>query len=151
MSKGSVSPVPLSGGYTARVDVFPNGHGTDFEIHIYDKSGKEVGVLGSKGWIPKHGHSGAVPDIPQTVLDSAKGVWSKEARRHGMLPKKGFGSIKSEALDRIFKRAKGLSKICPPLIILDGVLGAGDTKKILEGDQGALCDWFPGYCDPGWL
>ncbi|MEU9481792.1 RHS repeat-associated core domain-containing protein [Streptomyces sp. NPDC048191] len=48
---GPKNPLDFGQGYTGRRDIFPVGNkGRDVEIHVYDKSGREVGLFNSQGW-----------------------------------------------------------------------------------------------------
>src|SRR5215472_11013620 len=51
-----LSPVYLGQGWTGRVDVFNIGGQASSEIHVFNPSGQEVGIVsGANGWIGKHG------------------------------------------------------------------------------------------------
>lgn len=41
--------INLGQGYTGRIDRFSTGGQSSFEMHVFDKNGKEVGVYGPKG------------------------------------------------------------------------------------------------------
>ena len=87
-------PTNLGGGYWGRVDRFPMGKGTDFEIHVM-RGGKEVGVFGSSGWFPKHRH-GIPTGVPDNVLNRLKGIAVDELRLAERLKPKGRANIKGE-------------------------------------------------------
>jgi len=95
-------PLNLSAGYTGRIDRFPMGHSTDFEIHVY-KNKKEVGVFGSEGWIHKHGLGDAV--IPESVENRLKGHAVDFMRKTGRLGPKGTEDISGDKWQR--PRLKG--------------------------------------------
>src|SRR6185295_18318819 len=82
----------LGDGYTGRVDSFNTRGGSSFEIHVFDSTGKEVGVHGQTEWIPKHGHK-AAPELPQTTQNRLKGALIQENRARGYLPPKGQADI----------------------------------------------------------
>ena len=86
----------LGDGYTGRVDSFTTSGVSSFEIHVYDPSGVEVGVHGTRDWIPKHGHSGSAPWLPKTAQTQLKGVVIDEHRARGYLPPKGHTNIKGD-------------------------------------------------------
>ena len=63
-------------------------------MHVYDPSGKEVGVYGPDGWMNKHGHKGKPDGIPDSVDNQCKGKAIEEARRARKIPDKGKADIK---------------------------------------------------------
>ncbi|MBT9513546.1 MAG: hypothetical protein IV104_14505 [Acidovorax sp.] len=89
------SIVNLGGGWTGGVDIIPNSPGK-FEIHVFDKSGKEVGMYGPNGWFDKHGHKGKPANCPPGVEDHLKGHAIDILRRSGALPPKGQANIKGD-------------------------------------------------------
>jgi RHS repeat-associated protein len=99
-------PLNLSGGYTGRMDVFNMGHGTDFEIHVYDKSGAEVGIFGSEGWINKHGITSDV-EMPDGVESRLKGMAVDQMRKDGRLKPKGTEDISGDKWKRPRKTGCG--------------------------------------------
>ena len=103
-------------GWTGRVDPFSSGAG--FEIHVWDKSGNERGLVsGRDGWIGKHGNAPRPPDgIPRPVLNKIHGLNVSELRRRGEIPLKGAGNI------------RGGSYLTPGRLLfgLPGLLNLGD-------------------------
>ena len=97
--------VDLGQGYSGRVDQFDYKGQSSFEIHVFDKNGKEVGVYGPNGWINKHGHSGRPPGIPADVENQCKGKAVELGRRSGQIPDKGKGNIKGDRWKNFFRRA----------------------------------------------
>ena len=85
--------IDLGDGYTGRVDAFETKGQSSFEVHVYDSKGKEVGVHGPADWIPKHGHSGDAPDLPENVQNRLNGRLVQENRARGWLPEKGKADI----------------------------------------------------------
>ena len=85
----------LGGGWTGGIDMIPNSPG-QFEIHAFDKSGKEVGMYGPNEWFDKHGHKGTPPNCPQGVETQLKGQSVDILRRAGALPPKGEMNIKDD-------------------------------------------------------
>ncbi len=82
-------------GYTGRVDPFSSkGGASSFEIHVAGPDGKEIGVVGPEGWLPKHGFSGKPPDLPRDVVNKINGRAVEEMRARGLLPEKGTADIK---------------------------------------------------------
>ena len=63
------------------------GHGTDFEIHVYDKKGKEAGIFGSEGFMNKHGLKGVESDkmISVNAKNRLKGIAVDEMRKSGRI------------------------------------------------------------------
>lgn len=53
------------------MDTFDIGHATDFEMHVYDKNGREVGLYGSSGWFDKHRLDSDV-QVPHSVENRLK-------------------------------------------------------------------------------
>ncbi len=96
--------VNFGGGYTGRIDSFNYKGESDFEIHIYDKNGNEVGVHGPKGWIPKHGHPPGPPDgVPESVCEQVKGTTIDELRNRDRFPPKGTVNIKGDFWKKFVK------------------------------------------------
>lgn len=97
-----VDPLGLEGGsenlglgWTARVDAFNGGEG--FEIHVFDASGSEAGIVsGRYGWIGKHGFpDNAVPNgIPSEVLEKLNGYNVEALRGRGMIGPKGTENVR---------------------------------------------------------
>ena len=89
---GGLSPISLGEGWSGRIDSVP---GTEiWEIHVFDKSGAEVGMFNEKGWFNKHGHKGAPDGVPQCVNDQLKGNALAQMRKRGHAPAKGKANIK---------------------------------------------------------
>jgi hypothetical protein len=88
---GSSDPIGLGSGYTARLDRFPMGQGTDFEIHVYYR-GNEVGIFGSNGWFDKHGNTADV-NVPDNVYNRLKGKAIEEMRASGRIGPQGTQDI----------------------------------------------------------
>lgn len=95
---GGAYPIDLGGGYWGRMDRFPAGQGTDFEIHVV-RGGSEVGVFGSNGWFSKHGLDADV-SVPGTVANRLKGISVKEMRASGRLGAKGTMDITGDKWKR---------------------------------------------------
>lgn len=87
--------VNLGEGWTGGIDMIPNSSGK-FEIHVFDKSGKEVGMYGPNGWFDKHGHKGKPVNCPPLVENHLKGHSVDILRRSGALPAKGQDNIKGD-------------------------------------------------------
>jgi RHS repeat-associated protein len=83
----------LGSGWSGRTDMIPGTDG-QFEIHVFDPKGNEVGMFGKDGWFNKHGHKGRPEQCPQAVEDQLKGRAVDILRRSGKLPPKGQGNIK---------------------------------------------------------
>ncbi|MFI5896996.1 polymorphic toxin-type HINT domain-containing protein [Actinoplanes sp. NPDC051513] len=88
---GSSDPIGLGSDYTGRLDRFPMGAGTDFEIHVYHR-GSEVGIFGSNGWFDKHGKVADV-SVPDNVYNRLKGKAVEEMRASGRLGPQGTRDI----------------------------------------------------------
>jgi len=110
---GSIDPfgldaLSLGQGYTGRIDLFNYGGQSSFEIHVYNNSGREVGIYGPKGWIAKHGFSDArPPGLPVEVVNTCRGIAVDKLRASGQLPPKGTANIKGSRLVK-FLRLWGL-------------------------------------------
>ncbi len=76
--------------------MIPNTPG-QFEIHVFDHTGKEAGIYTENGWINKHGHKGRPANCPSRVEMQLKGQAVDILRRSGKLPDKGKGNIKGNA------------------------------------------------------
>lgn len=85
--------IDLGDGFTGRVDHFETRGQSGFEIHVFDRTGREVGVHGPTDWISKHGHSGSAPDLPDSVWNRLNGRLVQENRARGWLPPKGTADI----------------------------------------------------------
>ena len=77
----------LADGFFGRLDRFPMGHGTDFEVHVYNKKGEEVGIFGSDGFFNKHGTKAieAEKAISKNAKNRLKGIAIDEMRKSGRL------------------------------------------------------------------
>lgn len=94
----------LGKGYTGRVDQFNHAGEASFEIHVYDKSGTEVGVYGPKGWISKHGLEGRPEGLPPEVENSCRGIAVDKLRKAGVIPEKGRFNLKGSGLVKFLRR-----------------------------------------------
>ncbi|GCD94100.1 DUF6531 domain-containing protein [Embleya hyalina] len=92
--QGAKDPINLGPGFTARIDVFPMGLGTDFEIHVY-KGGVDYGVYGSTGWFAKHGH-GTDIEVPAAIENSLRGMAIEMLRRTNRLGPRGTEDISGD-------------------------------------------------------
>jgi RHS repeat-associated protein len=81
-------------GWSARVDKFNNTEG--FEIHVFDRSGQEVGFCaGRLGWIAKHHRPGSMPPgMPEDVVNKLNGLNVKELRARNLIGERGTVNIK---------------------------------------------------------
>ncbi|MGB8946117.1 MAG: RHS repeat-associated core domain-containing protein [Streptomyces sp.] len=102
--RGPKDPINLSDGYRGRMDTFDIGHATDFEMHVYDKNGREVGLYGSNGWFDKHRLDSNV-EVPQSVENRLKGEAVKFMRRTGRIGPRGTEDISGDKWKR--PRLKG--------------------------------------------
>jgi RHS repeat-associated protein len=99
--KGPKDPINFGQGYTGREDRWSEGtKGTDFEIHVYDKAGREVGIFRSDGWFNKHGISGADVDVPPSVENAVKGRAIDTMRKLGRIGPKGTEDISGDKWKR---------------------------------------------------
>jgi RHS repeat-associated protein len=130
---GFAGYVPLGDGYSARIDMFNAGGAASHELHVFDKAGNEVGVLGKDGWIAKHGHT-KPPSLPDKVAERLNGVNVDMLRRQGEIPKKGFGNIK-----RFGKLVKGLGVIgaCATVLSMENPLDPVEILGELTGSSEA--------------
>ncbi len=87
--------VNLGNGWTGGIDLIPQTSG-QFEIHVFDKSGREVGMYGPNGWFDKHGHKGKPANCPPAVENQLKGQSIDLLRRSNVLPQKGGMNIKGD-------------------------------------------------------
>jgi len=88
-----LQPVNLGGGWTGRIDRFNFGGRASHEVHVFDPTGREVGIFGREGWIGKHGFAEA-PSIPRDVLNRLNGANVTELRAQGLLGRKGTQNIR---------------------------------------------------------
>ena len=86
--------VNLGQGYEGAIDTFNTGGQASFEIHVYNKSGREVGMYGPNGWFNKHGLTGRPAGLPAEVENQCKGQAIDISRRQGLIPDKGKANIK---------------------------------------------------------
>ncbi|GHH70881.1 hypothetical protein GCM10018793_05640 [Streptomyces sulfonofaciens] len=106
--RGPKNPLQFGQGYTGRLDTWPEGtKGTDFEIHVYDKSMREVGVFRSDGWFNKHGHTGADVEVPPSVENAVKGRAVDTMRKIGRIGPKGTEDISGDKWRRPPLSAEG--------------------------------------------
>ncbi len=131
--------IKLGSGYTGRIDNFEFKGSASFEIHVYDPKGVEVGVHGPQGWIPKHGHSGNAPNLPDNVTNSIHGNVIDQLRGMGVIPKKGTANIKNGKWEEF---AKGTRKACKVLGPLSIPITIGISYGLGEDINGGslLCD-----------
>jgi RHS repeat-associated protein len=95
--RGPKDPLDLGSGYRGRVDMWQEGtKGTDFEIHVYDGAGREVGIFGSDGWFNKHGTTAAEVRVPPNVENALKGKSIDIMRRTGRIGPKGTEDISGD-------------------------------------------------------
>ncbi|MEV7402450.1 DUF6531 domain-containing protein [Streptomyces sp. NPDC091267] len=100
-ARGPKDPLDLSQGYRGRLDTWKEGtKGTDFEIHVYDKSGREVGIFGSDGWFNKHKTVGADVEVPPSVENALKGRAVDIMRRGGRIGPRGTEDISGDKWQR---------------------------------------------------
>jgi RHS repeat-associated protein len=85
--------VNLGQGWTGGIDLIPQTNG-QFEIHVFNPRGNEVGMYGPQGWFNKHGHTGAPENCPAGVESQLKGNAIDILRRSNALPPKGRLNIK---------------------------------------------------------
>jgi hypothetical protein len=104
--------INLGLGYTGRVDAFQFRGVSSFEIHVYSPTGKEIGVHGHRGWIPKHNFSGRPPPLPEPVAAKLKGRVIQELRNRGWFPPKGTVNIKNNP-DPNLPWQRHISENCP--------------------------------------
>ena len=96
-----IDPTGLSSGslpedWSYRIDPFNKDGKSAFEIHVFDKSGNEVGILKTEGWINKHGIKAAqIAGVPKNVGNALRGLSISEMRRRNLLPDKGLMNIKN--------------------------------------------------------
>ena len=109
--------IKLGSGYTGRIDNFEFKGSASFEIHVYDPKGVEVGVHGPQGWIPKHGHSGIAPNLPDNVANSIHGNVIDQLRGMGIIPNKGTANIKNGKWQEFARGARKACKVLGPLSI----------------------------------
>jgi hypothetical protein len=86
--------VNLGQGYEGGIDTFDVGGNSNYEIHVYDPKGNEVGLYGPDGWFNKHGLQGKPEGIPDSVEAQCKGQAVDLGRRMGKIPPKGLADIK---------------------------------------------------------
>jgi RHS repeat-associated protein len=96
--------VNLGEGYTGGIDTFDVSGSSSFEIHVYDASGKEIGIYGPNGWFDKHGLRGAPDGLPSSVEAQCKGQAVDIGRRMGKIPAKGTANISGSKWKKFFGR-----------------------------------------------
>lgn len=112
-------PINLGQGWTARVDAFNVQGQAASEIHVFDPSGTEVGIVqGPNGWIGKHGFPDNVrpPGIPDDVIDAINGVNINQLRAEGALAPKGQENITNS---RYLRPGRTLGLLFPLTAVLD--------------------------------
>ncbi|MCS0601185.1 DUF6531 domain-containing protein [Streptomyces sp. LP11] len=106
--KGPKNPLDFGQGYTGRRDIFPvSNKGRDVEIHVYDKSGREVGLFNSNGWFNKHGIKASEVEVPPGVENAIKGRMIYELRKVGRIGDKGTEDITGDKWRRPPLAAEG--------------------------------------------
>ncbi|PIE46543.1 MAG: hypothetical protein CSA42_07965 [Gammaproteobacteria bacterium] len=96
----------LGSGWTYDLDNFDVNGSANFEIHVKDPSGKEVGIVTKDGWINKHGiKSEEITGVPDKVKNRIRGISIDKMRKLKWLPPKGSINIK-----RLGPFAKGILK-----------------------------------------
>jgi RHS repeat-associated protein len=95
--------VNLGVGYTGGIDIFDVSGSANFEIHVFNKNGKEVGMYGPDGWFDKHGLKGRPDGIPDSVEAQCKGQATDIGRRMGKVPAQGAGDISGNKLKNYLK------------------------------------------------
>ena len=136
----------LPEGFTAAVDQFNNRGVADFEIHIFDKNGTEVGILTKDGFINKHGNKVEDINLPKKVEDALNGLFAGELRKRNIIRPKGQENIKGGIKELVKKAAK----VCKPMAVLDILFGADDMKRIFEDGEDPACVIMD-VCTPGSL
>ncbi|WP_438828193.1 DUF6531 domain-containing protein [Streptomyces mirabilis] len=105
---GPKNPLDFGQGYTGRRDIFPVGNkGRDVEIHVYDKSMREVGLYNSQGWFNKHGIKASEVEVPPGVENAIKGRMIYELRKVGRISPKGTEDITGDKWRRPPLAAEG--------------------------------------------
>ncbi|WP_329432973.1 DUF6531 domain-containing protein [Streptomyces sp. NBC_01280] len=105
---GPKNPLDFGQGYTGRRDVFPVGNkGMDVEIHVYDKSMREVGLFNSQGWFNKHGINASEVEVPPAVENAIKGRMVYELRKVGRIAPRGAEDITGDKWRRPPLAAEG--------------------------------------------
>jgi RHS repeat-associated protein len=99
--------VVLREGYTGGIDIIPNTP-SQFEIHVFDPLGEEIGLFGPSGWFSKHGHKGRPLSCPVPVENQLKGQAIDIMRRSGELPPKGQMNIKGS---RWMRSVRGIGPV----------------------------------------
>ncbi|MEW2625507.1 DUF6531 domain-containing protein [Streptomyces sp. NPDC048106] len=106
--KGPLNPLDFGQGYTGRADIFPvSNKGMDVEIHVYDKSMREVGLFNSQGWFNKHGIKASEVEVPPGVENAIKGRVIYELRKVGRIGPKGTEDISGDKWRRPPLAAEG--------------------------------------------
>lgn len=112
-------PINLGQGWTARVDTFNLNGQAASEIHVFNPSGTEVGIVkGDLGWIGKHGFPDNVrpPGVPDDVIDAINGVNINQLRAEGNLAPKGQSNITNS---RYLRPGRTLGLLLPLTAVLD--------------------------------
>jgi len=105
---GPPNPLDFGQGYTGRRDYFPVGNkGRDVEIHVYDKSMREVGLYNSQGRFNKHGIKASEVEVPPGVENAVKGRMIYELRKVGRIATKGTEDITGDKWRRPLLAAEG--------------------------------------------
>jgi RHS repeat-associated protein len=84
LGDASARDVDLGNGWSGNLQFFDTSGSAAFELHVYNRGGTEVGVLGADGWIAKHG-LGVNPEIPDDIYRVIKGVGVDAGRKTGQI------------------------------------------------------------------
>jgi len=95
--------INLGKGFTGGIDTFNFEGSASFEIHVFDPSGKEVGMFGPDGWFNKHGLTGKPEGIPDSVENQCKGNAVEIGRKMKKIPPKGSADISNDKWKQFFR------------------------------------------------
>jgi hypothetical protein len=95
--------VSLGDGYSGEIDMFNNRGSASFEMHVYNKRGKEVGVYGPNGWISKHGYKGRPEGIPESVEAHCQAEAADILRRMGVASAESGGQSRGSKLAKYLR------------------------------------------------
>ena len=119
-SLGLAGDMKLPGGYTARFDPYPynigSGSNANFEFHVWNPAGDEIGIYGPEGWVGKHGRG--IPTVPEAVENSLRGMALDQLRRMGVIPEKGRFDIKGKSLGKIMRKFNKVAKCLIPFVFI---------------------------------
>jgi RHS repeat-associated protein len=161
-----LDPIKLGKGWTARIDTFNTGGQASSEIHIFDPSGNEAGVVaGRNGWIGKHGF----PDntrpagMPEEVVNAVNGVNVNLLRRQGQLPTSAEQLAAGEEVGisqfRYLRGGRVFGVFSWLTIVTGEIAAAAQEKRILAGRKNLsekekkliLCDAARVDGHPDWV